>query len=67
MMSTEKWTDSKLTLKWDRTGADLRVYTPEGELVYTSVVGFVHPDLSARQAKWISDHYNAKRKNYVFV
>lgn len=69
----ETWSDSKLELKWGipRAWGDacdvLRVYAPDGTLLYTSVTDFIHQSLSPRQATWIREHFQAKRKRYVFV
>lgn len=63
----ETWSDSKLILKWNMSGQALRVYAPDGTLLYSSEVDSVHPSLSQRQATWIREHFQAKRKRYVFV
>lgn len=69
----ETISDINLKLEWSRTGQDLKVWVPNGGLMkvnvllYNSVTGYVDPLLSARQVKWITEHYQQKRKNYVFA
>lgn len=58
--------DSELKLEWVSHNTHLRVYAPDGELLYSSVTGTVSPRLSERQATWIKAHWLAKRMNYEF-
>lgn len=61
----EVYRDKDLTLEWGFFGQDLKVL--HGEVVlYSSLTGFVHEALSKRQVKWITEHYNQKKNNYVF-
>lgn len=59
--------DLDMILEWSRTGADLKVRTVEGTLLFSSATGFVSHLLSERQVKWVSEDYNRKKKNYVFA
>jgi len=63
----EKISDLDMILEWSPTGANLKVRTVEGTLLFSSVVGFVSPLLSERQVKWVTEDYNRKKKNYVFA
>jgi len=58
--------DINLKLEWFDFGQHLRV-KHEGIVVYNSRVRIVSPLLSERQVKWITEHYQQKRKNYVFA
>lgn len=58
--------DMEMTLSWGRTQQDLRV-THRGQMMYNSVTGQFSPELTKRQVKWITEHYEQKRKKYVFA
>ena len=57
--------DMELRLEWFDFSQHLRVIH-EGVVLYNSRVRIVSPLLSDRQVKWITEHYEQKRKKYVF-
>ena len=59
--------DTDLELKWNRTNEHLKVYDRQATLLFNSNTGFVNPLLSDRQVKWITEHYEQKRRKYVFA
>jgi hypothetical protein len=59
--------DIDLVLEWNRTKEHLKVSVPVGGLLFNSVTGFASPVLSERQVKWITEHYEQKRRKYVFA
>jgi len=58
--------DKDLGLDWVSFGQHLKVYGTGKELLFNSVTSFVSPKLTQSQVKWISEHYQKTRKNYVF-
>lgn len=62
----EEISDIDLRLDWGRTGQHLKVRHKD-RLLYSSVTGQASPALSVRQVKWITEHYEQKRKKYVFA
>ena len=58
--------DIQLKLEWVSFGQHLKV-SHKNEVLYNSRTGIASPLLSARQVKWIIEHYQQKRKSYVFV
>jgi hypothetical protein len=66
-MLDEKISDLDILLQWTRMGDHLKASTTEGTLLYSSVTNFVSDLLSPRQAKWIKEDYEKKRKKYVFA
>jgi hypothetical protein len=57
--------DMDLRLDWGSTNQYLKVYH-KNTLVYNSEISFFSPVLEPRQVKWITEHYEQKRKKYVF-
>jgi hypothetical protein len=64
---SEKFSDSQLNLEWLSWGQHLKVWAPDKTLLFSSVTGEIHDNLSDRQVKWILEHYEQKRKVYVFA
>jgi hypothetical protein len=67
VMKEEQYRDSQLRLEWLSWGQYLKVWAPDKTLLFSSVTGDISPALSDRQVKWILEHYEAKRKCYVFT
>jgi hypothetical protein len=64
----ETISDIDLKLDWGRTGQHLRVTAKWRDgVLYSSVTGQTSPLLSERQVKWITEHFQQKKKNYVFI
>jgi hypothetical protein len=61
-----EFADIDLSLKWNRTKDQLKVSVND-LVLFNSVTGLVSPQLSARQVKWITEHYEQKRMKYVFA
>lgn len=66
-MHPEQFRDSQLQLEWLSWEQHLKVWAPDKTLLFSSVTGEISPALSDRQVKWILEHYEAKRKVYVFA
>jgi hypothetical protein len=58
--------DIDLKLEWVYSQEHLKVKAKDGEVVYNSVTQYASPRLTERQVKWITEHYHAKRRKYVF-
>lgn len=58
--------DIDLKLEWTYHQEHLKVKAKDGEVVFNSVTKYASPRLTERQVKWITEHYEEKRRKYVF-
>ena len=63
----DTYDDKRLILTWVSFGQHLKVKGPDGVLLINTRTNFVSEKISARQVKWILEHYEAKKKTYAFV
>jgi len=59
--------DSDLRIEWRFSGEHMRVADPNGEVLLSTLTNFTSPRLTDRQVKWLKEHFEAKRKKYVFA